>query len=50
MVRHILKNGTEVETIENHKIRIKDAPEVYDLINRRKNGKTIRDSAGTESK
>lgn len=44
MVKHILKDGTQVKDITGHVVRKKDAPMVYDLVERisrkggRKNG------------
>ena len=39
MVKHILKDGTVKEDITGHKVKKKDVPEYYDLVNRVREGK-----------
>ena len=41
MIKHILKDGTEVKDITGHVVKKEDAPMVYDLVERisRKEGK-----------
>lgn len=43
MVIHILKNGTQVNSIENHVVRKADTEQTYEIIqrmNNRKRGRT----------
>lgn len=38
MIRHVLKDGTEVETIEGRLIKAEDFRQLYDLIGRIQKG------------
>lgn len=45
MIRHVLKDGTVLQDITGHKVTKKDAPRVYQLLERKRgeaNGSNIR--------
>ena len=36
MVKHVLKDGTEVKDIAGHVVKKKDVPTIYELLKKRK--------------
>lgn len=40
MVKHILRNGQQVKDIKGHKVKKKDVPQFYELVNRVKRSNT----------